>query len=90
MRSKHSRVPLVLDRSTTHAADFGEHLYNSRGEVVAIVTEVTMHSRRIVDVTSHNDEFENLLLDGPPDIEIRAVGIGPLQFTPDGPRLRGR
>jgi hypothetical protein len=69
-------TPLLIDQPpaiTPHVAA-GEHLYNSRGELVAMVTavDITWQSH---DVTSAFDNAR-IYVPGPPEFEIRARGIG--------------
>jgi hypothetical protein len=78
--------PVVMDQPLT--AEVGEHLYNSRGEMVAIVTSITVTAPAI-DVTSWADTYSTYV-QGHPEVEIRAVGRGTIQRQDGGmPRLRG-
>ena len=83
-------APLVLDQPTANpeVAVIGEHLYNSRGEIVAIVTGMDFSSEAI-EVTSSYD-VEPQFIRGPMRVDIRAVGIGPVRWENGAPKLRGR
>lgn len=63
------------------AAEVGEELYNARGELVALVTQVTVHVGRL-DV-SHVGAAYRTFSPGLPEVEIRAVGVGPVDFSRD-------
>jgi hypothetical protein len=85
-------APLVLDRPVDRGlqvVEAGEHLYNARGELVAIITDLNV-SREIVDVTSFSDDYQRHW-QRPPEIEIRAIGVCSLEAVGGNrmPMLRG-
>ncbi len=82
--------PLTLDPAPkpTVVPAAGEHLYNAKGELVAIVTEVKLHTQRI-DVTSAWDT-NRTYIQGPQHIELRAECVGRFEVHLSGAwHLRG-
>jgi hypothetical protein len=85
--------PVMLDQPTPKRAfvDAGEHLYNGRGELVAIVTSFTV-TREPIEVTAYGMS-ESTYIQGLPNFEIIARGVGSIQWDGDHrrmPQLRGR
>jgi hypothetical protein len=82
-------APLVLDVPPMKASSVGEHLYNDRGEVVAVIRSIDFH-RQSIDVTMFRDSHQ-ASMPGPLDFDIYAQGIGHVVWE-DGsrfPRLIG-
>jgi hypothetical protein len=81
-------APLVLDQPSVSVTGSGEHIYNSRGEVVGIITEVTV-MRNHLEVTSDRDTNEWIY----PTLlrfDIKARGIGRVELGQHGSlELRG-
>lgn len=83
-------APVLLDVPPVTDTHVGEHLYNARGECVAIITHVDMYRDR-VEVPS---AFDNhcVFVPGPWRFDVRAVGVGSLVWDMDAgglPRTRG-
>lgn len=78
---------LVLDAPAALPATVGEHLYNARGELVAIITALTWRTPT-VDVTAFGDT-DAVGIMGVSEIEIRATGVCTIEHTSNGPLLRG-
>lgn len=84
------KAPLMIDRPPKTPAAIGEHLYNARGELVAIVRTITV-SNEPIDVTTHWDEVSRFI-PGRLTVEIEAIGLGVVEWDTNQrlPRLRGR
>jgi len=83
-------APMVLDAaplpSTMPSA--GEHLYNARGELVAMVSAIH-YTRDAIETTRASDTYRQYV-QGLPQIHIEAIGVGTLVRTHAGfPELRG-
>lgn len=81
-------APLLLDRPAVAPARCGEHLYNASGELVAIITELTL-TRDPIEVT-HAWDDKTMYVPGRLEIAIRAVGVGSVEWAGRTPMLRGR
>lgn len=82
-------TPLLIDQPPAITPQIGlaEHLYNSRGELVAMVTDIMVTSgRQQIDVTSHWDSYVHRVA---PEIQIRAIGIGRFELSGNAVHLRG-
>ncbi len=91
-----ANAPIVLDTPRSATTTVGEHLYNSRGELVAVVTDVTVsigldHGRVFDDVWAQMHSVREEIT-----ITATATGIGRvvLDLQPDNKsltmQLRGR
>jgi hypothetical protein len=79
--------PLIIDSPPVDPRiGPGEHLYNSRGECVAIVTELNVS--RDLELW-HSISGDAGFVRGISRFELRAVGIGTVRLGPTGPSLRG-
>ena len=69
-------APVMLGASTPQTAfvDAGEHLYNAKGELVAIVKSMTIHCGS-QDASMMNDAWAHYV-PSTPHIDIQAVGVG--------------
>jgi hypothetical protein len=81
---------LVIDiPAPSPATNIGERLYNERGELVAMVTDLSIHR----DAHPYASEYGYTeYAPGPLRIEIRAIGVGTLVWEgkSNHPELRGR
>jgi hypothetical protein len=82
-------APVILDVPPLPASHVGEHLYNARGECVAVITSVDMIRDR-VEVTSAFDGHR-IYVPGLERFKIHADGIGHLLWDVEhrGPRTVG-
>jgi hypothetical protein len=82
-----TKEPLIIDSPAIDPAiGAGEHLYNSRGECVGIVTEVSIERENPMNSLFGQSGF----VPGLPSFKIRAEGIGTVQRGPKGAlELRG-
>ena len=84
--------PVILDQPIVNqsTASVGEHLYNSRGEIVAIVESIKME-RPKVDVTSFASKATLYDYEWAAHITITAIGLGHVELGErKPPKLRGR
>jgi hypothetical protein len=92
-------APLVLDQPMADTAvEMGQHLYNAQGEVVAIVTELSVAMQQVThDVRSFDHAMQirssssgRILPDAV--LELRATVVGVPDFTGmrEMPNLRGK
>jgi hypothetical protein len=82
-------APIVLDASPVSTVKPYENLYNSRGELVAIVRRVDI-SREMIDVTQY-DMTSQMYIQGQRHITIEAEGVCDFVFKDKGfPEMRGR
>lgn len=83
------QTPLLIDNAppTTRHVESGEHLYNSRGELVAIVTAVRVTIPSI-DVTSALSD-QQVSIAGLPTFSIEAEGVGMVALNNGRPEFRG-
>lgn len=82
------QAPLVIDIEPLQRSGpigHGEHLYNSRGELVAVVTAVHL-TRAPVEVTSAFDN-NRLFIPGVPTFSIEAEGVGGLVVETSAKKL---
>lgn len=94
-------APLLLDKPTVNpkVVTFGEHLYNSRGEVVAYVTDISVIAEKLdvtgFSLTERYSDTGKTFVQGLPNVEIRAIAVGRIEIEAiEGsgismPRLRG-
>jgi hypothetical protein len=82
---------IVIDTPTPRAASIGQHLYNEHGELVAVVTDLSIHTP-MVDATSWGDSEQQMMVSGLPEATITARMIGHAVIDDHAyvPRLRGR
>lgn len=86
-----SHAPLMLAPvPKQQGIDLGEHLYNAKGELVAVVTAVNIYHDRL-DVTSASDQGARFI-SGLMHVDIRAHGLGPVEWdaAKKRPTLRGQ
>lgn len=78
--------PVLLDVPSVEPTSIGEHLYNDRGELVAVVRKIELRHRPI-DVTTAFDS-QRIYVPGPRTFEIYAAGIGELAWDIEKKRPR--
>jgi hypothetical protein len=71
--------PVLLDQPAQGGVvEMGQHLYNARGEVVALITEIVI-GRDVVDVTTFHGA-PRYVEQSRMTVEIKAVGVGDVEW----------
>lgn len=83
-------APVVIDvaAASSPAPLVGEHLYNARGELVAMVTAIDITRDRI-EVHDYCGAGNRIFVPGLLSVEIRAVALGEVEWESHTLRLRG-
>lgn len=84
-------APIFVDVPRAQPVGAGEHLYNARGELVAVVMEISL-SREAIDVTLASDLNRVYIPGRLMQYEIRAEGVGRVEMDVNRPyssTLRG-